>query len=340
MIKNKDIARMLNISPAAVSLARNGKTGVSEHTRKLVMDLLAQMDSDDEKSAAAEIKGSIAFVVHKKHGKIITETPFFLSLTEEIQKRALMSGYHVTMFQYYEGEDVGDFIRRIKEINAVGVLILATEMDSQDLQMYKAVELPTVLIDSNFMDRKIDTVVINNMDAVYEMVAYAKACGHTEIGFLRSTVENNNFYERYLGFRIALEKLDLKFYPEYVFEVGIGSDNTYVDMKGYLERECKLPTILIAGNDVLAIGALRALKDMGKRVPEDVSIIGFDDMPVSRMMDPPLTSIRIYNDLIGEHAVCRLIQRMEEKVAGHFTMRVGCDLMVRDSVKVINEKTE
>lgn len=334
-IKNKDIARMLNISPAAVSLARNGKAGVSEHTRKQVRDLLAQMEPREDKSVDMESKGSIAFVIHKKHGKIITETPFFLSLTEEIQKRALLSGYHVTMFQYYEGEDVEDFIRRIQEINALGISILATEMTSQDLQMYEGVDLPMVLIDSNFMDKKIDTVAINNLDAVYEMVAYAKECGHTEIGFLRSRVENINFSERYLGFRIALERLGLLFHPEYVFDVGIGSDNTYRDMREYLKSDRKLPSVLIAGNDVLAIGALRAVKEAGKKVPEDVSIIGFDDMPVSRMMDPPLTSIRIYNDLIGEYAISCLIKKIEKSASGRISIRVGCDLKIRDSVKVI-----
>lgn len=334
-IKNIDIARMLNISPAAVSLARNGKAGVSEHTRKQVRDLLAQMELQEDKSVNIESKGSIAFVIHKKHGKIITEAPFFLSLTEEIQRRALSGGYHVTMFQYYEGEDVEDFIKRIKEINALGVLILATEMDSRDLRMYQDIALPMVLIDSNFTDKKIDTVAINNIDAVYEMVAYAKECGHTEIGFLKSKVENINFFERYLGFRLALERLDLKFDPEYVFDVGTGSDHTYKDMKEYLESGRKMPSILIAGNDVLAIGALRAIKDAGKEVPDDISLIGFDDLPVSRMMDPPLTSVRIYNDLIGENAIYYLLQKMEQSATGHISVKVGCDLMIRNSVKVI-----
>lgn len=337
LIKNKDIARILNISPAAVSLARNGKAGVSEHTRKMVKDLLQEMEQQNDRPSDMDIKGGIVFVIHKKHGKIITETPFFLSLTEEIQRRALARGYHVTILQYYGGDDIGDFIKRILEIHALGVLLLATELDSDDLEVYQQIGLPIVLIDSNFMDKKLDAVTINNIDAVYEIVSYAKQCGHREIGFLKSKVENNNFYERYLGFQAALDRMALPFYPEYVFEVGVSSDYAYIDMKQILEEKRKLPTVLIAGNDMLAIGALRALKEAGIKVPEDISMIGFDDMPVSRMMDPPLTSIRIYNDLIGECAINRLIQKIETGGTGHFTTRVGCDLMIRDSVKTIQQ---
>ena len=129
VIKNKDIAEILNISPAAVSLARNGKSGVSEQTRKQVYDLLRSMENKNRKEAETDPKGSITLVMHKKSGKIIAETQFFMMATEVIQEEAQRAGYCVTIMQYNETADVNEFIKSLKGLETKGILLLATEMD-------------------------------------------------------------------------------------------------------------------------------------------------------------------------------------------------------------------
>lgn len=338
MIKNKDIAAMLNLSPAAVSLARNGKPGVSEHTRKMVNELLAELAKKNEQTEVPEIQGSIAFVMHKNSGKIIAETQFFLTVTEVIQEKAQELGYHVIILQYNAGDDMEDFMKHLEELNICGIFLLATEMSDADLRKYKKIGLPILVLDSFFYHGGECSVVIDNYDGIFQVVEHAKNMGHHKIGFLRSRIANNNFKERYWGYKNALEELGLPFESAYVFEVGTGIDESYEDMKKILEEKRELPSILIAGNDILAIGAMRALKEFGKRIPEDISITGFDDMPVSKMMDPPLTSVKIHIQQFGEKAIMQMMNLVEEKTEAHFSVRIGCELMERTSVRDLRQE--
>lgn len=337
VIKNKDIAEILNISPAAVSLARNGKSGVSEQTRKQVYDLLRSMENKNRKEAETDPKGSITLVMHKKSGKIIAETQFFMMATEVIQEEAQRAGYCVTIMQYNETADVNEFIKSLKGLETKGILLLATEMDVKDLDLYRDMEVPIVILDNYYITKRQDCVAIHNVDAMFQIAEYLKKMGHTRIGFLKSKIENNNFSERYKGLQLALDSLGDVLEPKFVYRVGTEVDTVYEDMKGILMQKVELPDVLVAGNDILAIGAMRALKEYGYRVPEDISIVGFDDMPVSRMMDPPLTSIRIEIKQFAICAVERIVQKIERYSFGPTTIRVGCELMIRDSVKNMNE---
>ncbi|MGI6071223.1 MAG: LacI family DNA-binding transcriptional regulator [Blautia sp.] len=335
-IKNKDIAKMLNLSPASVSLARNNKPGVSEQTRKMVNELLKDLEREKISGESAEVQGTIALVMHKAYGKIIAETQFFLTVTEIIQEKALELGYHVIILQFNAGDDIGDFIKHLNELNICGLFLLATEIQNVDLEHYKKIGLPMLVLDSFFQNSMATSVVIDNYDAMYQVIRYSVQMGHRKIGFLRSKIENNNFKERYQGFQLALEEFGIEKEPNYIFEVGTGIDDSYEDMKQILSEGRELPSLLVAGNDILAIGALKALKEYGKKVPDDISIIGFDDMPVTRMMDPPLCSVKIYMGQFGEQAVSQMVGLLGGKTQGHVCVRVGCELMVRNSVKKLN----
>ena len=337
LIKNKDIAEKLNISPSAVSLARNGKPGVSQQTRSQVFAVLKNMEKQKDSQVDSWSKGNITLIVHKKTGKIITESQFFLTVTEEIQERARMKGYGVNVVHFNINDNIYEFIENLKRMNTSGILLLATEMGTEELNVYQRIDLPMVILDNYFIMEKQDSVVIHNIDAEYKIVRYLKTKGFTNVGYLRSKIGNNNFIERYQGFCQAMEYFGLKIDENYVFTVGTEVDAVYSDMKEILKHNSNLPDVLIAGNDMQAIGAIRALKEDEYRLPDNISIVGFDDMPVSHMMDPPLTSIRIGIKKFGECAVERLVQKIENYDTDYITIRVGCDLMIRQSVKDMNK---
>lgn len=340
-IKNKDIAKILNISPAAVSLARNNKAGVSEETRlkvnKLVMKSLKKEMSAEVQQYAGE-KGNILLSIHKTHGEVIRDTSFFLALIEAIQQETLMKSYNIIMANYDGVSNLEEHIRKCCNEDVKGILLLASEMKEKDLEAYKTCKAPIVLLDSFFPDVKMDVVGINNMDIVRESVRYAYQQGHRKIGCLRSRIYTRNFEERFFSYRLALEELGLEMKEDYIFDVHCTSDLAYIDMKEILKKKRKdMPTVLIAGNDLLAAGAAKALKEFGYKIPKDMSIIGFDDMPISRMMDPPLTSMKIYNWEIAQMAVKRLVERFETNVTSYCKIEVGGEIVIRDSVADLNE---
>lgn len=335
MIKNKDIAKLLNISTATVSLARNNKPGVSEQTKNSVNEIIREMMEKESKKQEAlhGSFGKILFVIHKKHGLVIADTPFFLTLTESVQNQASAQNYSINILHYNETGSLAEHLSRCCEPSVSGILLLASEMTADDLGAYKRCSKPLVVLDSHYPDEHLNTVIINNREAVRSSVKYALSMGHRRIGYLSSTVYTANFEERYQAFLDTMQELGVEADPALVFPLRCTADLAYADMRALLDQSPALPTLFIAGNDLLAIGALKALKERKINVPQDVSIIGFDDMPVSRMMDPPLTSIRIYNDEIAKAAIKRLIEKIQAEDKCSMKIEVYGDLMIRESVK-------
>ncbi len=335
MIKNKDIAKILNISTATVSLARNNKPGVSEQTKNSVNEIIREMmEKESRKQEALHGSfGKILFVIHKKHGLVIADTPFFLTLTESIQTQASAQNFSISILHYNESDSLSEHIARCCEPSVSGILLLASEMTAEDLVAYKRCSKPLVVLDSHYPDEQLNTVIINNREAVRSSVKYAYSMGHRKIGYLKSTVYTANFDERFAAFVETMQELNLAVDPAAIFPLRCTADLAYEDMRALLELSPALPTLLIAGNDLLAIGALKALKERKINVPQEVSIIGFDDMPVSRMMDPPLTSIRVYNDEIAKAAIKRLIEKIQAEDKCSMKIEVYGDLMIRESVK-------
>ena len=162
-IKNKDIAKILNISPAAVSLARNNKAGVSEETRlkvnKLVMKSLKKEMSAEVQQYAGE-KGNILLSIHKTHGEVIRDTSFFLALIEAIQQETLMKSYNIIMANYDGVSNLEEHIRKCCNEDVKGILLLASEMKEKDLEAYKTCKAPIVLLDSFFPGKALEVYLL------------------------------------------------------------------------------------------------------------------------------------------------------------------------------------
>ena len=183
----------------------------------------------------------------------------------------------------------------------------------------------------NFVD-------MNNMDSLYQIVKYFVENGHREIGFIRTPIEVNNFRQREIGIKQAAKCFGLTYNEKYVYSVDSTFDGAYRDMRVLLKKGAKLPTALFSSNDIIAYGCIKAIKEAGYRVPEDVSIIGFDDLPLSAVMDPPLTTMEVSKKHIGELAM-RLMSNMLEVDPGMPPVKITiCGrLICRKSVKNLHE---
>jgi LacI family transcriptional regulator len=335
-LRIKDIADELGISPATVSLVLNNKPGISEETRQKILKLVEEKGYTTNLLSKPAFKNNrnIRFVIYKKHGKVVSETPFFSELMEGIDKEAREEGYNVLVSYMNENDNTKmDVLRVLEETSPDGILLLATEMDKEDIEPFKQLFLPMVLLDSHIEhERQLDIVIINNQQGTYEAVKYLVDQGHTEIGYLHSSVWIHNFDERKSGFLNALGSCDLKFNKRNLVEIEPTMEGAYNDVLKYLQSNTPLPSAFFADNDIIAFGAIKAMREQGINIPQDVSIIGFDDMPFCEMIDPPLTTLRVYKQRMGRIAVKRLIEKIEHNPEEVIQVEVNTELVERKSV--------
>lgn len=340
--KSKDVAKMMNVSPTTVSLVLNNKPGVGEETRKIISDKIIDMGYGHLLKKNRAYEKNIAFIVYKRHGEIILESPFFSLLIQNIENNVRKNGYKLVIVYLEKSEYTIDEIQHLKHDNCDGLIIFATEMLKDDLLPFYDLKIPFVIIDNDFFDEPIDSVSINNSYGTYEAVKYLVNMGHKTIGYLQSKVFINSFDQRIKGFFSALKQFNIQGMEKYVYKVGYPDKNTYDDFVKIINSKTDLPSALFADNDLIAYGAIKALKEYGYKVPDDISIIGFDDRPICTLIEPNLTTINVPKDIYGNVAVEILINKIENKgfsnnSSSFIKSEIGTSLVERNSVKKISQ---
>ena len=327
----KDLAKALNLSASTVSMVLNNRPGISEKTKQRV---LTEAEKVGLKIPARRTNTSaspfIHFIIYKKHGKVVSDTPFFAQLFEGIDSQTKKYDFNLQVTYFYENKNISEQLNNIKAAKSSGMLILATEMAADDMDIFSSINLPIVILDSYFEQRHHDTFVINNVQGAFNATSYLLNKGHTEIGYLRSKIRIQNFLEREDGFYKSLSGQNK---TKYIFDVAPTAEGAYIDMCSALDKSPNLPTAFFADNDIIAASCMRALKEKGYRLPEDVSIIGFDDMmPLCEIIEPPLTTMRVPKQRLGKLAVNRLIDNINHNTAEIIKLEVSTELRERGSV--------
>jgi DNA-binding LacI/PurR family transcriptional regulator len=330
-LKVKDLAEKLGLSSATVSLVLNGRPGISQETRQRVFDLVRELGHENLIPTRSSARtGSLRLVLYKKSGRIVTDTPFFSQLFDGITARCQKTGYALSIHLFN-----GDAATTSALSDCDGLILLATELEKADLRPFESLRIPFVVLDSYFENYRHDCVVINNMQGAYDATRHLVKKGHRRIGYLKSSVPINNFHERFDGYRKALAVSGLDFDESLVHPLDPTTEGAGPSFA--VPPADHLPTAFVADNDIIAIGALQALAAVGIRVPEDVSIVGFDNMPMCTIVQPALTTVQVPKQQLGSYAVDRLVQRIEEPTDDFVKIEVGTQLIERASVREIRE---
>ncbi len=178
-------------------------------------------------------------------------------------------------------------------------------------------------------------MLISNTDSAARAVEYLADKGHEEIGYIRGDFRIQAFQYREVGYKRVMEARGLKVCPEYIATVGTKVDTAYEGMRKFLACAQRMPTAFFADNDIIAIGAMRALKEFGYDIPGDVSIVGFDNVSFGAMVEPALTTIHVYKQEMGEMAVRELLFAVENKSRINLKIQVCTEFVERDSVREI-----
>jgi DNA-binding LacI/PurR family transcriptional regulator len=336
--KIKQIADIARVSPATVSLALNNKPGVAPATRARILSIQESLlKRDGPQSFNQLIKGSVRFLKIVKHSHIVNRDHdvFIASYIEGMDREARKHGYNLEITHISAGQ-IQDFISHLNSSSSKGLIILGTELSAQDILAFESINVPIVVIDTTYEFIKLDFVDMNNIEAMYQIVGYLKASNHSKIGFLwGEQVEARNFVLRREGFEQAMRYYNLPFSADCnVLTVDSTFNEAYQGVLGFLRRGLKLPTALVCANDLIASACLKAFKEAAVRVPEDVSLVGFDNLPMCEMLDPPLTTMQVSKHQIGERAMEILIGRIADRISvPTLKVTVSGELVIRESVR-------
>ncbi len=312
----KDIAEKAKVSLATVSLVLNNKPGVKGTTRERVIDIARELryDFNQSKTSLTPVKGRIRFLKIAKHGHTVNRDHdvFIADYIEGLNQEAQSSRYQFEI-STHDTKNIRSVIDSHSGSSPPdGLIVLGTELSYEDIKAFEAIRIPVGFIDSYYDFIDFDFVDMNNIDASYRILNHFISNGHREIGFINSPVQVKNFKLRLIGYREALKNFNLPFNEKYVFTVDSTFNGAYSDMLSLINRGVELPSALYIANDIMAYGCIKALKERGYSIPGDISIIGFDDLPMSSMMDPPLSTVKVSKIRIGKMGMKLLIMRLEE----------------------------
>jgi LacI family transcriptional regulator/LacI family purine nucleotide synthesis repressor len=324
----RDISRKTGFSPATVSNALNHKRGVSKETAEIILRVANEMGYQRQGHL-----NRIQFVMARKSGRVLDESFFHPVVIEGIEREARQ---HDLPTNYVTLDlDNPASVAQIKDMcdDPTGaIILLGTEMWEEDYRPFLNANAPLVVIDGWCSHHFLESIVISNETSAMRAVRYLIDHGHTKIGYLHGNPQIRNFPLRYRGYVSAMEEAGLPVDERFQTNVGTTLSTALSDMNSWLDGNPELPTAFFADNDVLAVGAAGALTRHGIRVPEDVSLIGFDDLSFAAISAPPLTTIRVPKQEMGELAVRRVIAQTTNDAPFTCVTHVSTAFVERDSV--------
>lgn len=333
-ITAKELAKKLNLSESAISLALNNRPGVSTATRKKVLAAAKEFGYDFSRVNPAETvknQGSINFVIYKRHGAVVADTPFFSEVSEGVDLACKRLHYYLNIQYLREEDNVNTALTEWKRIGCRGIILLGTEMQAQNLTPFLNARIPLVLLDNYFEELDVDSVLINNIKGAYTATDYLIRKRMTQPGYLHSSYSINNFEERADGFYKAIRRNGMSTSRSVVHRLTPSVEGAYADMKELLSQNEPLASCYFADNDLIAAGAVRALKEAGYRIPQDIAVVGFDDMPICVYIEPSLTTVHVPKQYMGRMAVHRLHELIHEQNSQPIKVEVSTALIKRKS---------
>jgi LacI family transcriptional regulator len=330
-----DIAKEAAVSPSTVSAALNNKSGVSDEVRQKIVGIAVKLGYKNAFDGQINERVTIRFLKIAKHGHIVNErhNAFISEYLDGIEMEAKKRKYKLEV-SFYDRVPIEEIVAAQRETKVSGFIVLGTELSDHELTLFSELKQPVVFLDTYFLLSVSDCIDMNNMDGVFKSIQYLYNCGHRSIGLIKSSHKTRNFKMREFGFREAMEYFSLPVQEKFIISADPTFDGSIRDMDKYLSRNCSMPTAFFCMSDIMSYNLIKALRNYNLSVPDDISVIGFDDLPSSSLSEPPLTTIRVSTRQIGRRAIEKLSERFINR-SDHIpeNILISGKLMIRSSVK-------
>lgn len=332
----RDVALRAGVSIATVSRVMTNSPGVGESTRARVLDVIHELNYYPDikgRMLASNSTRNIGLVIpHTSH--FIMKDPFFAEVLRGVQDAINARGYRMVLATASaEIEEDLEYIKMARDGSVDGIIVLCNKVNDIYLPELKAMNFPFVSIGRAFGPIDIAFVDIDNIQSSYNAVKYLIDMGHRRIAHIAGILETTAGIERLEGYKRALVDNGLPYDESYVVEGKFTQESGYLAASRLLENPKKLPTAIFAYNDSMAIGAMRAIREKGMAIPDDISIVGFNDDPEVSYSEPPLTTVcqPIYR--LGKLATEMLIEIIERDGPKQRQVILPTEIVERSSVR-------
>jgi DNA-binding LacI/PurR family transcriptional regulator len=334
LVSIKDIARMANVSHSTVSRALRNSPSINPKTIEKIRRLA-------EKSGYRASAVARSLVTHRTRtvGIVVTTIadPFAAGVVSGIEGAANDHGFSVFLANSNaDPEREVRVVRSFEERRVDGIIVTSSRAGAVYTPMIAQMRIPIVLLNNQHASDFGHSVMIANTQASVEATGYLIELGHRRIAYIGDRYGGQSDTERFAGYRRALDTADVMFRPELVVH-GDGKPEGGMRAMAQLLALSSRPTAVFCYNDMSALGALRQLRTVGLRVPDDISLIGFDDLYIAQYTDPPLTTIRQPMRQMGRMAMETLLNLLAGAESVR-SVKVPGELIIRESTKPQKER--
>ncbi|EGQ7705276.1 substrate-binding domain-containing protein [Vibrio cholerae] len=331
MATMKDIARLAGVSTSTVSHVINKSRFVSDEIAERVNNAAQQLNY-----APSALARSLKMNRTKTIGMLVTTStnPFFGEVVKGVERSCYHQGYNLILCN-----TEGDNQRMKASINTLlqkrvdGLLLMCSTLEGERLDVFdRYPDIPIVVMDWGPILFASDKIQDNSLQGGYMAAKHLIECGHKEIGCITGPLIRHQAQMRYEGYKRALAEAGIAINPDWIVESDFECEGGYQAFEKLYERG-KLPSALFVSNDMMAMGVIQAASQRGLRVPDDLSLIGYDDVHIAKFMTPALTTIHQPKYRLGKAAVDTLLYRLENPDTTAQVVQLEPTLVVRNSVR-------
>ncbi|WP_256759262.1 LacI family DNA-binding transcriptional regulator [Cohnella sp. WQ 127256] len=319
-----DVAKKSGLSVVTVSRVLNNSPSVRLRNREKVLQAMKELDYHPNASARSLARGKTGII-----GLTITtlQDSFFDAVVKEVNDRLAEHGYFLALSISKSYEDA--FHRSLFQEDRVdGVILLSPSDEDEYIMELKKKKIPFILIDNSRRNPSVTSIIVDNFKGGYEATQHLIELGHTEIAHIAGPDPYLSSRERERGYLFALEEAGLKPYciERGTFDIPTG----YRIAKQWIDSG-RLPPAVFAADDYIALGVMDACLNEGYRIPQDMSIVGFDDQTFASEFRPMLTTVRQPADKIGAAGVELLLAAINDSTKRNVTIQIEPELIIRES---------
>ncbi|MDE1349409.1 substrate-binding domain-containing protein [Vibrio aestuarianus] len=334
MATMKDIARLAGVSTSTVSHVINKSRFVSEDIAERV-----NKAAQDLNYAPSALARSLKMNRTRTIGMLVTTStnPFFGEVVKGVERSCYHKGYNLILCNTEgDNERMKASINTLLQKRVDGLLLMCSTLEGERIEVFdRYPDIPVVVMDWGPMLFASDKIQDNSLSGGYIATNYLIECGHKEIGCITGPLIRHQAQMRYEGYKRAVLEAGLEINPQWIVESDFECEGGYEAFNRMLEKG-PLPSSIFVSNDMMAMGVLNAANEKGIRIPEDVSIMGYDDIHIARFMSPALTTVHQPKYRLGKVAVETLLKKLEKETLEPQVVQLDPTLVVRKSVKHLN----
>ncbi|WP_171014900.1 LacI family DNA-binding transcriptional regulator [Culicoidibacter larvae] len=329
----KDIAKQANVSVTTVSLVMNNKADhISEKTKQKIFQVVEEMDykpSQVARSLVTSKSKTIALIVPD------ISNPFFSEIAKGISDVLYQEGYNLFLSTSYDNiEQELQSITSLAEYSIDGLIISTVNTnDSQYEAVLSKLNIPLILLDRHSVLKRYTSIGVADKDGGYQATQYLLDKGHKQIACITGNADIRNLQERLAGYREALEQHGVAFNEKLVEHAELTIEGGYMATKNILEKQAV--SAIFACNDLMALGVYQAALERGLKIPEHLSVVGFDDIPLSKYLNPKLTTMHQPIYQIGTAAANSILAAVIDGKTKPEDIVFDLHLVERDSVSTL-----